>query len=129
MLWRGMAAAGLWITGEIMRFIPATGGVGDALSGTGQLLVGTAALAAALTALRTNKEAKNIAAAVGPLPENGDTLHDVVDRIDKFESYQHVRNHDILNGINVSRNSVPVVITFLERIEAKIDLLSPEEAP
>lgn len=127
LLWKGLAAILLFVTGEGLRVIPVSGSSGEVLGGLGDLLVGLAALAAALTALRTNQQTKSLAQSVGPLPENGETLHDVVQRIDKFEAYQHLRNHDIMNGINTVRLGVPTVVSMLEDLSEKLDERLPGE--
>lgn len=44
---------------------------------------------------KQSREVASVARSVGP--ENGQSLHDLLERIIGFEEYQHTRNHDVMN--------------------------------
>lgn len=139
----GLIAVAAFAVGAVL-----VGGIdGNTVAGFGQVLIGLAAVIAALAGLRNGQrikaaDAKAEVAAVSASdaaaysatavrtlgPENGKTLRAVLDQqssvlseIKGFEEYQHQRNHDILAGLTRIDMSMPVLVHVLEKLLARLD--------
>lgn len=103
------------------------------LADVGQLLVGVAAVVAAVAGLTNGrrlthvqrkaasaaKATSNLSAAVGA--PNGTSVLDLLHEIKAFEEYQHGRNHDVLAALAVLRAATPTLIEAIDRLIARLD--------
>lgn len=138
----GIAAVVLFAVG-----VAAGGWDGDSVAGWGQVLIGVAAVIAALAGLRNGSRIKaaevkadvaavkadaaaahaetaavtgaGVAESIGPA--NGANVLQLLHEIKSFESYQHQRNHDLLRALSELSLGMPVVMALAERLLAKLN--------